>query len=674
MPFEGTVTIINNSGKIISTGRQLLNIFKEAKATYNDRKHVMNQARAAKTPAPLRRSHTYAAPSRATYEVEEEEDEEDDEVPELNNTLEYGDEFNPVPRPQARLYIEDDNRSFVSRRSHRSHRSHTSRSSRSTASSSKHSTVSGTSQLTKSNLRALTEVSSAAPSKASDAYRRPYAETAPRDMQVSRAVLTQVTSEYSDGPADDSRSAALIQRQAMHVTRYDDDDDLAYGSVPSDLAERHDLKEWEEPSSPVEEDPAVLQKIMEDEKEAKNLIRSIENLLDEAQCVHHTASSIIEHLQGNPEAAAAVALTLAELSSILGKLSPGILGLIKGGSPAVFALLASPQFLIGATAAVGVTVVMFGGWKIIKKLQGETVQKTPMAMAATPKPGIARSMTMPVQSPSSPNSLVGSQPHEALVLDDASEISSIESWRRGVPIFSDDEAEMELISPHAVRQHRRSHSGSGSSKFLAEVEPCDSVSQIGMPRPPRSHRSSAMSSVSKTSSSASSRSSSSKKSSRDAPSTVSRSKSLSVAQSRGPSKLSSSMTPSTVSSAKSSSVSGMSSSKSTKASSVASSKVPSRTSSKTGSVVSPSSSSSKHRDDKKEKRDKDDARSSASSSKSKSVVSTSTKSVASTSSKSSTVPKKEEKKEKEKKEKKGGLLKSIFQKKKTDYAQSAVVA
>lgn len=150
---------------------------------------------------------------------------------------------------------------------------------------------------------------------------------------------------------------------------------LAYGSIPPDLADRVDL------------DPAY--QAAEKETKARNLVGKIEDLLVEAQCLHHTATHIIEHLQGKPEAAAAVALTLAELSALLGKMSPSFLAVIKGGSPAIFALLASPQFLIAAGLTVGVTVVMFGGWKIIKRIKEAkeaeaAIRMAPMAFEAQP--------------------------------------------------------------------------------------------------------------------------------------------------------------------------------------------------------------------------------------------------------------------------------------------------
>lgn len=183
---------------------------------------------------------------------------------------------------------------------------------------------------------------------------------------------------------------------------------LAYGSLPPEL---NDM--------PREEQKQI---------EVAATMSKLEALLLEAHCIQHSASAIISNLQANPEAMAAVALTLAELSNLLAKMSPGILAALKGSSPAIFALLASPQFLIAGGLAVGITVVMFGGFKIIKKMQ---------ASAAATKET--------------------SRMEEALVFD-GMELNSIDSWRRGI---ADVEAQSvatsvdgEFITPEAMRQRK----------------------------------------------------------------------------------------------------------------------------------------------------------------------------------------------------------------------------
>ena len=143
-------------------------------------------------------------------------------------------------------------------------------------------------------------------------------------------------------------------------------------------------------------------------KELLTLVDKAKFLLDEANCAQHSVKAIIEHLQRNPDAMAAVALTLAEISNIAAKMAPGVLTALKGSAPAVFALLASPQFLIAAGVGIGVTVVMLGGYKIIKKIKAKNAASKEGSM------------------------------DEALEID-ADEINRINAWRRGIVASGDDE-------------------------------------------------------------------------------------------------------------------------------------------------------------------------------------------------------------------------------------------
>ncbi|KAK6957207.1 hypothetical protein Daesc_002493 [Daldinia eschscholtzii] len=400
MPVE-VVTIVNSSGKIISNGRHLINVLKEAKASYQEKKAAIKAERA------IKRSETIDIPSASRY----------------YDGIEY-DEWH------RRASHDDTASQATSRRSYRSKRS---------------SSQAGTA-LTERNLKTLTEVSSTAPSRPPVTYRSPYAETAPRDMTLSRPTLAHaptmpIYAEESAGSTSGRMVPVLRSTSdpALREKEKDVDMNLAYGSLPPDLEERVDLS------------PAP--KNVETEREAMSIIEKIENLLTEAQCLHHTATHIIQHLQGNPDAAAAVALTLAELSALLGKMSPSFLAALKGGSPAIFALLASPQFLIAAGVTVGVTVVMFGGWKIVKRIQeANTTAVAPMAFPAyQPGPGEADRSQYP-------ESEVSAGFDEALVIEE--ELSSIEIWRRGIAPFGEDEqADLELISPEADRAMRSQYGG-----------------------------------------------------------------------------------------------------------------------------------------------------------------------------------------------------------------------
>lgn len=298
--------------------------------------------------------------------------------------------------------------------------------------------------LTASNLKTLTEVSATAPSKAPTTrgpvpHHSPYAET--YDGALSRPSLHHaqtlppsdnhypVQDVYLPRANSDPTMAKAIAKEEKKI-----DMDMAYGSIPPDLEDRVDL------------DPKFM--AMEKERKAQALAEKIEALLTEAHCVHHTANHMIQHLKTQPAAAAAVALTLAELSAVLGKVSPGFLPALKAGSPAVFALLASPQFLIAAGVTVGVTIVMFGGWKIVKQITDahEEISQArgPMAFEAHPQGAYAE--RAPTEYSASGD--------EAYVIEEIEEeLSSIESWRRGISDVGENESEvdMELISRAALR-------------------------------------------------------------------------------------------------------------------------------------------------------------------------------------------------------------------------------
>jgi hypothetical protein len=196
------------------------------------------------------------------------------------------------------------------------------------------------------------------------------------------------------------------------------DMDLAYGDIPPPLP----AKKYED-------------------VELKEKASKITMLLEEANCLQYSVTQTIENLQKNPEALAAVSLTLAEISAIVGKMGPGVLLALKGSFPAVAALLLSPQFMIAGGVAVGVTIVALGGYKIIKKIQADGAEK--LAQSPAPIPMAARAR---VDSAADLDQLDELEP---------AELSRVEMWRRGI---ADVEAESagtsvdgEFITPNASR-------------------------------------------------------------------------------------------------------------------------------------------------------------------------------------------------------------------------------
>jgi hypothetical protein len=283
--------------------------------------------------------------------------------------------------------------------------------------------------LTEGNLEKLSEVSSVAPSKPPSSYQGNNQLVKSGFSRVDPPMALQQVQPRMVG-----RTRSDTEFEAQKRFSMGSDLHLAYGDIPPDLADRVDLDKHTVYSEP----PVHI----EDEREqAEELIHKIENLLDEAHCAQHSATAIITHLQERPDAAAAVALTLAELSGIITKLSPGFAAILKGTSPAIFALLASPQFLIGTGIAVGVTVVMFGGWKIVQRMAQNSLGKKPMAYeGAAPVPDLPQ---------------IESGVDEAIVLETVEvDLSKIDTWRRGISEWNYEVADMELMTPEADRVTR----------------------------------------------------------------------------------------------------------------------------------------------------------------------------------------------------------------------------
>ncbi|KAL2861527.1 hypothetical protein BJX68DRAFT_260346 [Aspergillus pseudodeflectus] len=213
---------------------------------------------------------------------------------------------------------------------------------------------------------------------------------------------------------EDRRPPTSRSKSDAHI-----DMDLAYGEFhPSAIARQPSPRRGQQ-----------LQTI--DDPELSGLVTRAQWLLEEANCVQHTATATISHLQKNPDAMAAVALTLAEISNLATKMAPSALAMLKTAAPAVWALLASPQFLIAAGVGLTATIVMFGGYKIVKQMQSSSNNKGAEVEA------VEHSAHM-----------------DEMIEFNTDCLSSVEMWRRGV---ADAEAESagtsvdgEFITPRAA--------------------------------------------------------------------------------------------------------------------------------------------------------------------------------------------------------------------------------
>lgn len=427
MVLEQTITIVNNSGKIVSTGKELFSIFKDAKDSYLDKKSEIKTLQRAQTFDQARSIDNRGRESVYSYDPYRAD--------------------RALPR-----------RSFDEYSDTSSRRSYRTKSVRSKHYDATEAVPRSRPALTEYNLKTMSEVSSVAPSRAPpNAYRSPFAETMTRDLADARSMA--VTTRAPPGPLARRQSFDVGGSKALVRKPKEIDMDLAYGSMPPDLEQM------------VELDPNY-----DDGKKAKFLVGKVEGLLSECDCLKHSAGTIIKRLQEDPNAAASVALTLTELSKVVAKMSPAIIPMLKGSSPAVFGLLASPHFLIGTSIVAGVTVVMFGGWKIVKR-----VKENQVAREALGYEGAMPGRPAPLRTQSDAGF------EEALVVDD--DISTIESWRRGIAPFGDDaSADLELITPQADRAQRERQDDDTRSRRTAKTAKTSRSTKAHKTSKPRDER------------------------------------------------------------------------------------------------------------------------------------------------------------------------------------------
>ncbi|KAL9630559.1 MAG: hypothetical protein Q9204_004662 [Flavoplaca sp. TL-2023a] len=328
-----TIAVVDRSGKVVSTSKHLINVFKEAKAAYRERKAEIVAGR--------------------QYELEEKR-----------------------ARRAIKAGTFDDGASRTSKDSSRAKRSHR----RPTA------------PRYYSESAAISEVDNVTSPPPSPSRR----ELDRTSLPSSPRTLTRRHTDHDGAPTSPSVSRPMYSPCI--------DMDLAYGDMPPSLE---------------------IAPRAEEDVELKGLVNRVKMVLEEAECLQYSATAIIASLQKNPDAMAAVALTLAEISNIVSKMAPGALVALKGSAPAVFALLVSPQFMIAAGVGVGITVVALGGYKIIKKIK---------AKQAEVDPGVDE------------------------LLEIGGDVNKIDSWRRGIAEVQAESigtsVDGEFITPQAAALSR----------------------------------------------------------------------------------------------------------------------------------------------------------------------------------------------------------------------------
>ncbi|KAF2009707.1 hypothetical protein BU24DRAFT_81111 [Aaosphaeria arxii CBS 175.79] len=345
-----TITIINKSGKVVKSSRHIVDVFKEARSAYRERKAEITAER------------------KAAYEEKK-----------LSEGIKA-----------VRIEDNDDTRSRASSR-HSKHSKATHRSK-----SHRHHPRPPMERGYTDSFYANDDI----PHKKSSRKHRFEQDLAGDAREGHRQELQR---RHTAGPV---QLATLKTERSKSV--HDIDMDLAYGDIPPPLpSPRYDDGELREKAS------------------------KLTVLLDEANCLQHSVTTMIDSLQKNPDALAAVALTLAEISTIVGKMGPAVLPVLKGSFPAVAALLISPQFMIAAGVGIGVTIVALGGFKIVKKIQAQKEEEKPIAMPAN-----------------------GGEAYQLDELE-TKELSRIELWRRGIADVEEQSAgttvDGEFITPGASR-------------------------------------------------------------------------------------------------------------------------------------------------------------------------------------------------------------------------------
>ncbi|EPS43738.1 hypothetical protein H072_2255 [Dactylellina haptotyla CBS 200.50] len=108
--------------------------------------------------------------------------------------------------------------------------------------------------------------------------------------------------------------------------------------------------------------------IDEEEDHVTALFTQVQDIIDHAAAAQSSVITLVDALRRDPETLAMVGITLAEISTVIAKLSPAALAGFKLSWPVVFSFLASPQFAIVAGVGIGTTIILLGGYKIIKKM------------------------------------------------------------------------------------------------------------------------------------------------------------------------------------------------------------------------------------------------------------------------------------------------------------------
>lgn len=387
-----TIAIVDKSGKIVSTSRQLKDVFREAKLAYQERKAEIAAQRKAREDRELHKA--IKAMSIA--------DEQERSHGRRHRQGDYDSRYSghrdrpTTERHQPNRSLRDERSGMISPRSPNDHPPHASPA------------VRGIPPPDTQRPQVKPEYGYYSPSGVATPN-TPRPQQSPRNS--NELVRRKTDLGFEHVPSKPPRPGHLPRTHTEPTLNYHSDDgidlDLAYGEFHPDS-----ISPTNKSLPNVSRSLTIPDEQHHDREELSSLVLKCKLLIDEANCAQHSVKAVMAHLQKNPDAMAAVALTLAEISNLASKVAPGALTALKAGAPTVFGLLAAPEFLVAVGVGVGLTVVMFGGYKIVKKIVAKHKNVSGENLLEMP-PDRVRQPSM----------------DEMINVE---ELSRIEHWRRGI--------------------------------------------------------------------------------------------------------------------------------------------------------------------------------------------------------------------------------------------------
>lgn len=126
----------------------------------------------------------------------------------------------------------------------------------------------------------------------------------------------------------------------------------------------------------------------------QSLLARVQSIIDEINCITFGLTTLLTELQKTPETFAAVGLSLAEIANMVTHIAPTALLFLKTAFPTVFALLSSPHFAVIAGVAGAATVIVLGGYKIVRNIMAGADVNMELAYGDLPDEAILEEMTL----------------------------------------------------------------------------------------------------------------------------------------------------------------------------------------------------------------------------------------------------------------------------------------